>query len=220
VNCRGDQLTIATHDSTLANILAEVRKCIGTAIDVPEGAGDIRFFDTIGPGPIRDVLVSLFSATGLNYVIGSSDTDPQKVQSVVLMARTDNATTETAGDHPLTPARRAYLDMLQKSRQAGSQAHGDSSAAATDSEKGATAPSPPPQPENPNANSNQDPSAEQSAAPATVAAPPAPDTPPPSTPSAAQDSSQTKTVDSQITNMQQMFLQRSQMMQNPAPPPQ
>ena len=220
VDCQGDQLTIASNDSTLASILAEVRKCTGTQIDLPDGTGDIRFFDTIGPGPIRQVLVSLFSATGLNFAIESSDTDPQKVQAVVLMARTDKATTEVAGDHPLTPARRAYLQMLQQNpRSAASQAPGDSSEAA-DSENQATDQSPPPPPENSRANSSQEPSADPSTAPATVATPPATDVPPPSTPSAAQDSGQPNTVNDQITSMQQMFEQRRQMMQNPAPPSQ
>jgi hypothetical protein len=136
------------------------------------------------------------------------------------MARTDDSAPSATGDQLLTPARRAYLQMLQKSKAATSQAHDETSGTSADSENAAKEQSPPAQPDNPNANSSQEAPTDQSAASATVAASPAPDTPPPSAPGAAQDSGQPNAVDSQITNMQQMFEQRRQMIQNSSSAPQ
>jgi len=87
VVCKGNQLTIAANNSSLSSILADVRRCTGAKIDVPDAAADGRFFDTIGPGLTREVLSSLLSATSFNFVIVLSDSDPDKVESVMLMAR-------------------------------------------------------------------------------------------------------------------------------------
>ncbi|PYY16043.1 MAG: hypothetical protein DMG60_16080, partial [Acidobacteria bacterium] len=64
-------------------------------MDVPESAAKQRLFASLGPGPVRQVLASLLSSTDFNYLIQSSDSDPQKVRTVLLMARTtgDSATT-------------------------------------------------------------------------------------------------------------------------------
>lgn len=217
VVCTGDQLTISANNSTLASILAEVQKCISEPIVIPEGAGNDRFFDTIGPGPIRKVLASLLDATGLNFVIESSDSDPQNIQTVVLMARSETATTDTAADHALTPARRAYLQMLQNSRLE-TQSHNDSSAAAAESESGATDQPPAQQPQNQANTVSQEPPADPPSANAASEAPPTSSAG--STASAPSSSPDSAPVDNQITNMEQMFEQRRQMIRNSASPPQ
>lgn len=222
VICKGDQLTISANNSTLASILAEVQKCIGTPITIPVGAGNNRFFDTIGPGPIRTVLASLLNGTGFNFVIKSSDSDPQNVQTVVLMARVDDVTLDAAADRALTPARRAYLQMLQNSRveaQSHNESQNESSTGASDSENTPSdqsaaqqqAPSTAP-------NVSQEETADQSVATGTTETPPSSKASDASATATAPDSAP-KAVDDQITNMEQMFEQRRQMMRtsNPAP---
>src|SRR5436305_8420110 len=39
VVCTGDQMTIAANNSTLSSVLAEVHRCMGTRIDIPDAAG-------------------------------------------------------------------------------------------------------------------------------------------------------------------------------------
>src|ERR1700731_886277 len=70
VVCTGGQMTISANNSTLSAVLAEVHSCMGTKIDLPEGAGDKHMFDRIGPGPASEVLDEFLSATGYNYIIG------------------------------------------------------------------------------------------------------------------------------------------------------
>lgn len=96
VICRGDLLTISASNSTLSAILAEVSKCSGVKMDDSQAGGQTRFFETIGPGPIREVLSSLLDSTGLNYVIEDSNTNPHKVNSVMLLARADRSITNTS----------------------------------------------------------------------------------------------------------------------------
>ena len=65
VVCNGNELTVAANNSTLRSILNEVQKCTGAKFDIPNGAAEIRFFDTIGPLPVREVLSTLLTATEL-----------------------------------------------------------------------------------------------------------------------------------------------------------
>lgn len=110
VTCDGDQLTISANNSTLGSVLAAVHACIGIQIDIPAGAGGGRTFEQLGPGPERQVLESLLSGTDFNYVIGSSDEDPGKVETVLLMERTTEvAANAPPSDRSLSPARRLWL---------------------------------------------------------------------------------------------------------------
>ena len=84
----GGQLRINTLDSTLADVLKKVADLTGVKIDVPAGANSERMpVVELGPGPARQVLASLLSGSNLDYVIQASDTDPTKIQSVLLMPR-------------------------------------------------------------------------------------------------------------------------------------
>jgi len=81
VTCIGDQLTISADNSTLGGVLAAVHNCTGVKVDIPEGAASSRVFEELGPGPARQVLEALLSGTELDYVIGSSSSDPQKIET-------------------------------------------------------------------------------------------------------------------------------------------
>lgn len=113
VVCAAGLLTISADNSTLASVLRAVRGCGGVHIDMPEGSSGTRIYEQLGPGPIREVLESLLSGTEFNYVIGMSDSNPSKVDSVLLMSRTHDSqageNTTSADLAALTPARRLWL---------------------------------------------------------------------------------------------------------------
>jgi hypothetical protein len=87
----GSLLTIITNNSTLADILAAVHAKTGAEIDMPESASRERTAARLGPGPIREVLSSLLSWTGFNYVIQASDKNPDGIQSILLIPRPKDA---------------------------------------------------------------------------------------------------------------------------------
>jgi len=83
VNYEQGALTIVAENSTLGDILREVRKRTGATIDVPQNANE-RVVTRLGPGPSRDVLASLLNGTSFNYVMMGSLADPAALSSVVL----------------------------------------------------------------------------------------------------------------------------------------
>jgi len=88
VHYDGGQLRINVLDTSLADVLAQVAKLTGAKIDVPPAAGSEKMpVVELGPGPARQVLTALLSDSGFDYFIQGSDTDPQKLQSIVLMTR-------------------------------------------------------------------------------------------------------------------------------------
>src|SRR5260370_41861885 len=61
VVCIGNPMTISANNSTLSSVLAEVHRCMGTRIDIPDAAGTKLMFDHIGPGPASHSLAELLS---------------------------------------------------------------------------------------------------------------------------------------------------------------
>ncbi len=227
VTCAGNELTISADNSTLASVLTAVHVCIGVQVEIPEGASGSRVFEELGPGPARQVLESLLSGSDFNFVIGSSDANPQKIESVLLMLRpTETASAhDAAPDHSLTAARRAWQQRRQTSAASlgVDESHPapdeTTSAAETDdastapAENAAANPAPPSTNDQPPAAAEAPASSGDSAAPT---APTAPTTAPtPESPSAASPSfDPSQSTDQRITDMQQMFQQRRQMNQN------
>lgn len=84
----GGQLKIDGLDSTLADVLTRVAALTGVKIDVPAAANSTRMpIVKLGPGPAREVLASLLSDSNFDYLIQASDTDPARIQSVMVMPR-------------------------------------------------------------------------------------------------------------------------------------
>lgn len=233
VTCDGDQLKISANNATLGSVLAAVHTCIGVQIDIPAGTGGGRTFEELGPGPERQVLEALLSGTDLNYVIGSSDANPGKVETVLLMERTNSkeqGVDASTQDRPLTPGRRTWMEAVKNAKRSATSSDEISQPAEESSDSTAvddTAAAPPAPPvDNANANATQPaagdiPPATPDAAPASVASPLGALSPagplgselPPSV-GLATDS---KSTDERITDMQQMFQQRRQLSQGQAP---
>jgi len=98
VSYQGGLLTISAQNSTLGEILRDVRKLTGASIEIPQGSGaNERVVTHLGPGAPRDVLAGLLNGSSFNYVILGSSSDPTAVSSVVLMAKpSSSAETQTA----------------------------------------------------------------------------------------------------------------------------
>lgn len=229
VTCSGGEMTISADNSTLGSVLTAVRACLGIQVEIPEDATGSRVFEELGPGPARQVLESLLNGTNFNFVIGSSDTSPQKIETVLLMVRpTETASAnDGAPDRPASVARRAWLQTRQN-RAASLAADEDHPAAdetpsTPEAEDAVAAPAQNtgPNPAQAPPNDQPAPAADAAGASAGNSAPiasPAQNSQSPSPANPSSDPSQS--TEQKITDMQQLFQQRRQMnqSQNPASP--
>src|SRR6202453_543771 len=116
VSFQGGLLSISAENSTLGEILRDVRKLTGAAIEIPQGAAaNERVVTSLGPGAPRDVLVGLLNGSSFDYVMLGSSSDPTAVSSGILTAKapsngaTQTAATQTAANvyqsspHPMAP---------------------------------------------------------------------------------------------------------------------
>jgi hypothetical protein len=112
ISYAGGQLRINALDSTLGDVLAKVGAVTGVDIDLPPGANSERMHIVdLGPGPARQILVALLSDSNFDYLIQASDIDPEKIQNVLLMPRgkagSGNNVIDAAARTPRTPYARA-----------------------------------------------------------------------------------------------------------------
>jgi hypothetical protein len=87
VTYENGMLAIAAQNSTLGEILRDVRQLTGATIDVPPSGANERVVVQLGPGAPRDVLAALLNGTSFNYVMLGSASDPKSVASVLLTSR-------------------------------------------------------------------------------------------------------------------------------------
>jgi hypothetical protein len=102
----GGMLTISAQNSSLAEILRDVRKLTGASIDIPSNATE-RVVTHLGPGAPRDVLAVLLNGSAFNYVMLGSNSDPSSVSSIVLLPKVagDNQTLANGSPSPMPPSR-------------------------------------------------------------------------------------------------------------------
>jgi len=82
------QLTIHAIDLTLADVLEKVAAVTGLDIDIPESTrSQLMPLVQFGPGPAREILSSLLNDANFDYLIQESDTEPDKLQSVLILPR-------------------------------------------------------------------------------------------------------------------------------------
>jgi hypothetical protein len=107
VSYDGGMLTISAQNSTLGEILRDVRKLTGASIDIPPNATE-RVVTHLGPGAPRDVLAVLLNGSAFNYVMLGSNTDPTAVSSIVLLPKSTSGETQSAANGnpaPMPPNR-------------------------------------------------------------------------------------------------------------------
>jgi hypothetical protein len=90
------QLTITAENSTMSDILRQVKKLTGATMDFPQNASE-RVVGQFGPGPAREVLASLLDGTNFNYVLLGSLTNPSGVDRVIV-------TVKPSGPENINPA--------------------------------------------------------------------------------------------------------------------
>ncbi|MFZ3264881.1 MAG: hypothetical protein WA172_12845 [Terriglobales bacterium] len=93
-------LAIAAQNSTLGEILRDVRKLTGASIEVPQAAAGERVVAQVGPGAPRDVLALLLNGTPFNYVMMGSASDPSAVASIALSLKPSSGEVQTAANVP------------------------------------------------------------------------------------------------------------------------
>jgi len=101
VSYQGGLLTISAQNSTLGEILRDVRKLTGASIEIPPGSAGAneRVVTHLGPGTPRDVLVGLLNGSSFNYVMLGSSSDPAAITSVILTANpSSSGATQTAAN--------------------------------------------------------------------------------------------------------------------------
>ncbi len=133
VSYQGGLLTISAQNSTLGEILRDVRKLTGASIEIPQGSGaNERVVTHLGPGAPRDVLAGLLNGSSFNYVMVGSNSDPTAISSVILMAKPSSpGVTQTAanvnegnpgamppnGVPPVQPFNRQFMAPMPGNRQ-------------------------------------------------------------------------------------------------------
>lgn len=78
------QLTIIAEYSRLSDVLAQVRKVMGTDVELPSGISGQIVWAHLGPGPALSVLRDLLDGTDYNYVIQASEVDVDAIRSISL----------------------------------------------------------------------------------------------------------------------------------------
>ncbi|HKM49082.1 MAG TPA: hypothetical protein VJX69_15935 [Terriglobales bacterium] len=102
VSYQGGLLTISAQNSTLGEILREVRKVTGASIEIPSGPGaGERVVTHLGPAPPLDVLAGLLNGSSFNYVLLGSSSDSTAILSVILSPKPSAAgEAQTAANQP------------------------------------------------------------------------------------------------------------------------
>ncbi len=102
VSYQGGLLTISAQNSTLGEILRDVRKVTGASIEIPSGSGaGERVVTHLGPAAPLDVLAGLLNGSSFNYVLLGSSSDPTAILSVILTPKPSAAgETQTAANLP------------------------------------------------------------------------------------------------------------------------
>jgi len=86
VQYANNQLTITARNSSMSDILAQVKKLTGASMDFPPNAAE-RVVGQFGPGPAREVLASLLDGTNFNYVLLGSAKNPTGVDRVIVTVK-------------------------------------------------------------------------------------------------------------------------------------
>ncbi|MBV8068428.1 MAG: hypothetical protein JO270_00885, partial [Acidobacteriaceae bacterium] len=97
----GGQLRIDVVNATMAEVLTRVSALTGVPIDLPPLPDSERMqIVKLGPGSPREILAALLRDSHLNYLIESSGTDPDKLQSVLILPEDKKTGNESVAANP------------------------------------------------------------------------------------------------------------------------
>jgi hypothetical protein len=84
VTYRDGRLTITAYKSTLGDVLRAVSTETGAVIEFPVDRAQDPFSAQAGPGPIRDVLATLFNGSRFNYVMLGAQDNPGVLERMIV----------------------------------------------------------------------------------------------------------------------------------------
>jgi hypothetical protein len=99
ISYQNNELTVVAENASLGEVLNGIRAATGIKIEGPSGSAD-RVTAKIGPAPVRDVLLSLLEGSRFDFAMLGSETDPQRVERLLLSARSTSSTTNPAAPQP------------------------------------------------------------------------------------------------------------------------
>jgi hypothetical protein len=115
VTFRNGQLTIVARNSTLSDVLNQVRSKTGASIDMPAAPSNDRVVGQFGPGAPRDVMAQLLNGSHFDYVMVGSPSDPSGLKKVVLTAKMNGPLPNPP--QPNNPSAQAYNPGIQATPQ-------------------------------------------------------------------------------------------------------
>ncbi len=99
ISYQNNELTVVAENASLGEVLNGIRAATGIKIEGPSGSAD-RVTAKIGPAPVRDVLLSLLEGSRFDFAMLGSESDPQRVERLLLSARSTSSATNTAAPQP------------------------------------------------------------------------------------------------------------------------
>jgi hypothetical protein len=99
------KLAICAQGTTLKELLRAVSFATGAVVEFPHDRAGEHISANIGPGPVRDVLATLFNGSGLNYVMFGPQNNPSALQRLILTS----AAPPTQGVSDQPPAQTAQV---------------------------------------------------------------------------------------------------------------
>jgi hypothetical protein len=99
------KLAICAQGTTLKELLRAVSFATGAVVEFPHDRAGEHISANIGPGPVRDVLATLFNGSGLNYVMLGPQNNPSALQRLILTS----AQPSTPGVPDQPPAQTAQV---------------------------------------------------------------------------------------------------------------
>jgi hypothetical protein len=94
---QNDELAIAARGSSLLNVLQEVCRQIGAELDAPADAKELTT-GLFGPGPTRDVLISLLKASAYELGTAGSVDNGHAITRVVVFPKSKDSNSHSRSD--------------------------------------------------------------------------------------------------------------------------
>jgi hypothetical protein len=96
VSYQNGMLTIVAENSTMADVIAQVRSATGVKIETVGGPSGERIAARIGPAPVREVILSLVQGSQYDFIILGALNDPQAVERVILTPKVGGSVSASA----------------------------------------------------------------------------------------------------------------------------
>jgi len=103
-------LSIHCNNATLSEVLFQIQKVTGAEIAIPAGTEQQKVAGDFGPGSASEVLSDLLNGSGLNFVVGGSESDPNMLRSVILSRKDADADAPGAFGEQYSPATAQTVD--------------------------------------------------------------------------------------------------------------